>query len=265
MNISNKIIVVTGAGSGIGRALVQRFMTDGAKQVIAADINEANARATAEEFGCLALRVDVANEQNIIDLIESTERDVGPIDLFCSNAGLALGPSEQSATSEWQTSWEINVMAHVYAARHLVPRMIARGGGYLMNTASAAGLLNQIAGAAYGVTKHAAVGFGEWLAMTYSHQGIKVSLLCPQAVRTAMTELNPDNMGSEGMLAAAGDGMLEPDFVANCVVEGLRAETFLILPHPEVREYMQRKTSDYDRWLRGMNRLNCELQETSSS
>jgi len=142
--------------------------------------------------------------------------------------------------------------------------MISRGGGYLLNTASAAGLLNQIAGAAYGVSKHAAVGFGEWLAMTYGHEGIKVSLLCPQAVRTAMTELDPENMGAEGMLAAAGDGMLEPEFVADCVVRGLESEVFLILPHPEVKQYMQRKTADYDRWIRGMNRLNCALQTTTS-
>lgn len=265
MKINNKIIVVTGAASGIGRALVKRFVAEGAKHVIAADIDQAGAQRTAQEYGCLAQRVDVANEQDIMHLIETIERDIGPIDLFCSNAGLALGPSEQSPTSEWQTSWEVNVMAHVYAARHLIPRMVSRGGGYLLNTASAAGLLNQIAGAAYGVTKHAAVGFGEWLAITYSHQGIKVSLLCPQAVRTAMTELKPDNMGAEGMRAAAGDGMLEPEYVADCVVEGLAMETFLILPHPEVRDYMQRKTSDYDRWLRGMNRLNCALQDSTKT
>ena len=163
-------------------------------------------------------------------------------------------------------SWEVNVMSHVYAARHLIPRMIERGGGYFLNTASAAGLLNQIGSAAYGVTKHAAVGFGEWLALTYAHQGIKVSMLCPQAVRTAMTasaDESEDAARRSSHKAAAADGMMEADQVADIVVEGLHQESFLILPHPEVETYMQRKTSDYDRWLKGMNRLHRSLNEAS--
>ena len=259
MTPTQKIIVVTGAGSGIGRGLALRFMQEGAKQVVAVDINLDNAQATADSCGCVAMQADVSSESAVERLIEEIETQQGPIDLFCSNAGLALAPSEQSSTAEWQTSWDVNVMAHVYAARYLVPRMVARGGGYFLNTASAAGLLNQVGGAAYGVTKHAAVGFGEWLALTYGHQGINVSLLCPQAVRTAMTALNNDQLGSEGLAAAAADGMLEVEQVADCVVEGLATESFLILPHPEVREYMQRKTADYDRWIRGMNRLHCTL------
>ena len=261
MELIDNIIVVTGAGSGIGRELSHRFMHEGAKQVIAVDINLANAQATAESCGCVAMQADVSSEQDLERVIEDTEINYGPIDLFCSNAGLALAPSEQSATSDWQTSWEVNVMAHVFAAKYLVPRMIARGGGYFLNTASAAGLLNQVGGAAYGVTKHAAVGFGEWLALTYGHQGIKVSLLCPQAVRTAMTALENEQFGGEGLAAAAADGMLEVDQVADCVVEGLAKESFLILPHPEVKEYMQRKTADYDRWIRGMNRFHCSLTQ----
>lgn len=163
-------------------------------------------------------------------------------------------------------SWEINVMSHVYAARHLVPRMIERGGGYFLNTASAAGLLNQVGNAAYGVTKHAAVGFAEWLSLTYAHQGIKVSVLCPQAVRTAMTapaEDSEDAARQSSLKAAAADGMMEADEVADIVIEGLHQESFLILPHPEVETYMQRKTNDYDRWLKGMNRLHRSLNEAS--
>ena len=171
-----------------------------------------------------------------------------------------------SQLNVWQMSWEVNVMSHVYAARHLIPRMIERGGGYFLNTASAAGLLNQIGSAAYGVTKHAAVGFGEWLALTYAHQGIKVSMLCPQAVRTAMTasaDESEDAARRSSHQAAAADGMMEADQVADIVVEGLHQESFLILPHPEVETYMQRKKSDYDRWLKGMNRLHRSLNEAS--
>jgi len=259
LKIKDKTIVVTGAGSGIGRALVERFVAEDAKAVVAVDVHADSAAQTASDNGCLAMVGDVASEVDIKRIIEQTESDIGPIDLFCSNAGLGLAPSEQSPDSEWQTSWEVNVMAHVYAARHLVPRMVARGQGYFLNTASAAGLLNQVGGAAYGVTKHAAVGFGEWLALTYGHQGVKVSLLCPQAVRTAMTTLTGDQVDNGGLQAASVDGMLEPEAVADSVIEGLDRESFLILPHPEVVHYMQRKTADYDRWIRGMNRLHCSL------
>jgi NAD(P)-dependent dehydrogenase (short-subunit alcohol dehydrogenase family) len=251
MQIRDKIIVVTGAGSGIGKALVAKFIEEGAKAVVGVDINADTAEQTAAECGCLAMSADVAKESDVKRIIEDTENKLGPIDLFCSNAGVAAGVSEQSANDEWQFSWDVNVMSHVYAARHLVPRMIQRGGGYFLNTASAAGLLNQIGGAAYGTTKHAAVGFAEWLALTYAHQGIKVSILCPQAVRTAMTE----NTEDQGTKAASGDGMMEPGQLADIVVDHLEREAFLILTHEEVKVYMQRKTSDYDRWIGGMNRL----------
>tara|TARA_R110002049_G_scaffold56036_1_gene154851 strand:+ start:4745 stop:5524 length:780 start_codon:yes stop_codon:yes gene_type:complete len=251
VDLKDKIAVVTGAGSGIGKALVQKFMAEGAREVVAVDINADTAAQTAAELGCVAMSADVTNESDIIRIIEDTERDIGPIDLFCSNAGIAIGASEQAPDEEWQLIWEVNVMSHVYAARHLVPRMIQRGGGYFLNTASAAGLLNQIGGAAYGTTKHAAVGFAEWLALTYAHEGIKVSLLCPQAVRTAMTADSED----DATKAAANDGMMEPDALADIVVDHLQRESFLILTHDEVKVYMQRKTSDYDRWIGGMNRL----------
>ena len=258
MQLEGKIVVVTGAGSGIGKALVKKFISEGAKAVVAVDINAETSQQTASELGCIAMSADVAKEDDIIRIIEDTEKEIGPIDLFCNNAGVAIGESEQSSNKEWQAIWEINVMSHVYAARHLVPRMIKRGGGYFLNTASAAGLLNQIGGAAYGTSKHAAVGFGEWLAMTYAHQGIKVSLLCPQAVRTAMTA----NAEDHGTKAAAGDGMMEPDQLADIVVEHLERDAFLILTHPEVKTYMERKSSDYDRWISGMNRLQQTLAES---
>ena len=250
MELQNKIIVITGAGSGIGRALAVRFHAEGAKKIVAVDINLSNAQDTAKMVDGVAMMADVAKEDDISRVIEETEANVGAIDLFCSNAGVAIGESIDSLNGEWQASWDINVMSHVYAARHLVPRMVARGGGYFLNTSSAAGLLNQIGGAAYGVTKHAAVGFGEWLAIHHKHQGIKVSMLCPQAVRTPMTAVD-----SEAIAAAASNGMIEPEELAKCVVEEMRKESFLILPHAIVLEYMRNKTTNYDRWIGGMNKL----------
>ena len=249
MELKDRIVVVTGAASGIGRALAQRFAREGAKAVVCADRDEAGAKATAAEFGGTAFRVDVSKEAEIRELIESVERDLGPIDLFCSNAGIGVGGGAETPDADWQRIWDINVMAHVWAARHLVPRMAARGGGYLMNTASAAGLLSQIGSAPYAVTKHAAVGLAEWLAITHGDQGIKVSVLCPQAVRTAMTA------GNEGGVASI-DGMMEPDEVAEACVRAIDAEEFLILPHPEVLQYMRNKTDDYGRWIGGMRKLN---------
>ena len=250
MELKNKIVVITGAGSGIGRALAVRFHAQGAKQIICADINIDNAQQTADMIGGVAMVADVSREQDTARIIEDTETSIGPIDLFCCNAGVGLGQSIDSPNTEWQAIWDINVMSHVYAARHLVPRMVKRGGGYFLNTSSAAGLLNQIGGAAYGVTKHAAVGFGEWLAIHHQHEGIGVSMLCPQAVRTAMTAVDND-----AVAAAANNGMIEPEELAETVVEELRKESFLILPHPIVKEYMQNKTSNYDRWISGMNKL----------
>ncbi|MBL70580.1 MAG: short-chain dehydrogenase [Rhodobiaceae bacterium] len=253
MDIKGKNIVVTGAGSGIGRALVGRFFAEGAAHIVSVDINEANVQETVALFGGTAMTANVAAEADMKRVIEDSENEMGAIELFCSNAGIGMGPSEQSPNEEWQMSWDVNVMSHVYAARHLVPQMIERGGGYFLNTASAAGLLNQIGGAAYGVTKHAAIGFGEWLALTYAHQGIKVSMLCPQAVRTAMTA------DAETAKAASVDGMMEPEELAEAVVKGLAKESFLILPHGEVAQYMRNKTDDYDRWIGGMNRLQLRL------
>ncbi len=255
MEINGKTIVVTGAASGIGRSLVKRFAREGAQHIVSVDMNMDGAEETVSLYGGSAQKADVGREADIQNVIEKTEAEVGPIDLFCSNAGIGRAPDLDAPNDDWQLSWDVNVMSHVYAARHLVPKMIERGGGYFLNTSSAAGLLNQVGGAAYGTTKHAAVGFGEWLALTYAHQGIRVSMLCPQAVRTAMTEKADD----PGIRAAATDGMMEPDDLADVVIEGLRKERFVILPHPEVLEYMRRKTNDYDRWIKGMNRLHLKL------
>ena len=249
MQIQEKIVVVTGAASGIGRALAQRFAKDGAKKVICSDINEEGVRAVAAEVGGIAFVTNVGKEADIQHLIETVEAEVGPIDLFCSNAGIGYRGGAELSDERWQRIWDINVMAHVWAARHLVPRMAARGGGYLLNTASAAGLLSQIGSASYAVTKHAAVALAEWLSITHGDQGIKVSVLCPQAVRTAMTA------GNAGGVASI-DGMLEPEDAAEACVRAIEAETFLVLPHPQVLEYMRRKTADYDRWLGGMRKLN---------
>ncbi len=251
MQVADKIIVVTGGASGIGRALARRFSADGAKHVVVADLNGDDAQAVADEIGGSAIALDVSNESQVIALIEATENDHGPIDLFCSNAGIGLGRGIDASDEDWQTIWEVNLMSHVYAARNLIPRMSARGGGYLLNTASAAGLLSQVGSVTSAVTKHAAVALAEWLAITHGRDGIKVSVLCPQAVRTAMTA------GNEGGVASV-DGMIEAEQVADTVIEALAEERFLVLPHPEVAKYIQNKANDYDRWLRGMQRLNDE-------
>jgi len=248
MQAKDRIIVVTGAASGIGRALVRRFANEGAAAVVAVDLNAAGAAAVAAEVGGVGLACDVSNEADVARVVRDVEARFGRIDLFCSNAGILFLGGVESPTADWERIWQVNVMAHVYAARAVLPGMIARGEGYLLNTASAAGLLSQIGSATYSVTKHAAVGLAEWLAITHGAQGIKVSVLCPQAVRTAM-------VGDTDGGVAAVDGMIEPEQVADAVIAGLAAERFLILPHPEVEEYMRRKTTDYDRWIRGMQRL----------
>jgi NAD(P)-dependent dehydrogenase (short-subunit alcohol dehydrogenase family) len=261
MKLEDKIVLITGAAHGIGRALAERFHAEGARAIAVADVDLAGARAVAESIGGLALEVDVSCEDDLIRAVERTEADLGPIDLFCSNAGVAFsdapGWTATSQTNEqWERIWKINVMAHVWGARAMVPRMIARGGGYLLQTVSAAGLLNQVGDAAYSVSKHASLAFAEALAITHGDQGIKVSALCPEAVLTRMFQ------GEEHAAPAAAasmDGVLSPEQVAACVVEGLAAEKFLILPHPPVRTYFERKAADYDRWLAGMRRLRAKF------
>lgn len=254
MEVKGKIIVVTGGALGIGRALCRRFVGDGAQAVIVADVNEAGAKAVAEEIKGRAMTCDVRKEEDIIRLVKFTEDNFGAVDFFCSNAGIMVEGGLEVANESWQRIWEINVLSHVYAARAVIPGMIKRGGGVFMITASAAGLLSQIGSMPYSVTKHAAVGMAENLAITYGNQGIKVFALCPQAVSTEMTRNT-----STAISAAAVDGLMPPEQLADAVIEGFKREEFLILPHAEVKTYIQRKTADYDRWLQGMRKLQSRL------
>jgi NAD(P)-dependent dehydrogenase (short-subunit alcohol dehydrogenase family) len=258
MIVKNKIVVVTGAASGIGRALAQCFAGAGAKTVVCADIDLAGAKVVAKEINGLAIGVNVAIEDEIKTLVDEVEANSGPIDLFCSNAGILTLGGIEVANEDWQRIWDINVMSHVWAARHVVPGMIERGGGYLLNTASAAGLLNQVGAAPYGVTKHAAVGLAEWLALTYGDSGIGVSVLCPQAVRSEMTRGHEDSVASL-------DGLLEPEPVARACLQAIEDESFLVLPHPQVLDYMRAKTNDYDRWIGGMRKLNRRFGQDGST
>jgi NAD(P)-dependent dehydrogenase (short-subunit alcohol dehydrogenase family) len=248
VDVQGKIAVVTGAASGIGKALAQSLKAHGAT-VVCADLNAEGAQEVATEIGAVARACDVSKESDIAALVDWTEETVGPIDLFCSNAGILVAGGVEVPDEQWQRIWDINVMSQVWAARHVVPRMVERGGGYLLNTASAAGLLNQIGAAPYGVTKHASVGLSEWLAITYGDQGIGVSVLCPQAVRSEMTRGLEDHVASI-------DGMLEPEPVAEACIQAIAENRFLVLPHPNVLDYMRAKTQDYDRWLGGMRKLN---------
>jgi NAD(P)-dependent dehydrogenase (short-subunit alcohol dehydrogenase family) len=247
MVVTDKVVVVTGGASGIGRAFCRRFAQEGAKGVAVADIDEPGARAVAEEINGLAVKCDVSHENDIINVVKVTEEKYGPIDLFCSNAGISVRGGLELSNDIWQKMWEVHVMAHVYAARAVIPRMVDRGGGYLLNVASAGGLLNTTGSASYATTKHAAVGLAENIAIMYGDQGIKISVVCPQAVRSGMTR--------EEVSVAAVDGRLKPETVADVVIQALADERFLILPHPEVKTYLERKTSDYDRWLSGMRKL----------
>jgi NAD(P)-dependent dehydrogenase (short-subunit alcohol dehydrogenase family) len=256
MEIAGKVAVVTGGGSGIGRAVCRRFGAAGAR-VAVADINEAPAREVAREIGGLAIRCDVASEDDVLCLARETERALGPIDLFFSNAGIATGGDPITASNEvWERQWAVNFMAHVYATRAVLPGMLERGGGYLLHTSSMAGILSSHGNAVYAATKHAVVGLAEWLAFTYAHRGIKVSCLCPLGVRTPMLG-DPTGPWAQ---AAAGT-IKEPEEVAELVLDAVRAERFLILTDPIAQQWMERKTADPDRWLRGMNRLQRRIEE----
>lgn len=256
MKLQDKIVVVTGAAAGIGRALCRRFKQEGARGIVVADIDADGAAEVAREVGGLAVTTDVAIEAEVAALVEAALAEYGRIDLFCSNAGIIVPGAVETPNAQWQRVWDVNVMAHVYAARAVLPGMLRRGEGYLLQTASAAGLLSQIGSATYSVSKHAAVAFAEWLAITYGDQGIKVSCLCPQGVRTRM--LLGESGDRQTFLSA---GSVSAEEVAECVVKGLDAEEFLILPHAEVLDYFLRKAGDYDRWLSGMRRLQAKVKE----
>ncbi|MGB5624191.1 MAG: SDR family NAD(P)-dependent oxidoreductase [Woeseiaceae bacterium] len=264
-----KVAVVTGGGHGIGRALCRRLAKAGAT-VVVADIDVAAAMAVAGEIDGVAKALDVSNEHAVAGLVEEIEQAYGPIDMFISNAGVGFGDGSSGAISaeggmnpiddRWEPCWKVNVMAHVYAARALVPRMLERGGGHLVNVASAAGLLSQIGDAAYTVTKHAAVAFAESLAIEYGDAGVAVSVVCPQAVATRMIGIEDDSDSMEGGFRGNDvDGIMKPGAVADIIVDQALAGRFLILTHPEVTTYVQRKASDHDRWIKGMQRFRKQI------
>lgn len=256
MDVRDAVVVVTGGGSGIGAALARRFAADGARAVAVVDRSADAARQVAAEIGASAHAVDVSDEAAVRTLVDELLAEHGRIDLFCSNAGIGGGGGIEQLDEVWDAVWHINVMAHVYAARAVLPSMLARGEGYLLNTASAAGLLTNLGNACYTATKHAAVGLAEWLAITYGDRGIKVSCLCPQGVRTNMLLGGAGDLSADVVLA---QGAIEPAAVADAVVDGVRSEQFLILPHPEVADYVRRKADDPDRWLAGMRRLQARI------
>ncbi len=269
-----KIAVVTGGGNGIGRAICRRLARDGVK-VVVVDLDKDAADTVAAEIDGISYCVDVADEADMLALVDDVEENVGPIDLFASNAGVVFGDGKSGSASadgvltdiedRWDTSWRINVMAHVYAARALLPRMTARGAGYLVNTVSAAGLLSAIGDSAYSATKHAAIGFAEAVAIRHGDDGIRVSVVCPQAVATRMLDLATGPGAEENVFGGADlDGIASPEQVADSVVEGVAAGRFMITPHPEVVGYFQNKAADYDRWVGGMRKLRRNLAGAAS-
>lgn len=264
-----QIAVVTGGGHGIGRALCRRLAKDGVN-VVVADIELDAAETVAAEIGGVARQIDVADEAAVSRLVEETEANVGPIDMFISNAGVAYGDADGHSFSaegglnrvedRWSVSWNVNVMAQVYAARAVIPRMLKRGGGYIVNVASAAGLLSQIGDAAYSTTKHASVGFAESLAINYGDDGIRVSVVCPQAVATRLIGMEDDSGATEGGFGGNEiDGILQAEEVADIIVDQSLKGRFMILTHPKVTTYIQRKSGDYDRWIGGMRKFRRSL------
>ena len=264
MELAGKVAVVTGGASGIGEALVERFKAEGARGLVVVDCDEAGAQAVAERVGGTAVGLDVTDEEAIKAVVADTVAAHGALDVFVSNAGYVTQGGLEISNDEIQRMWEVHVMSHVYAARAAVPVMVEGGSGYLLNTASAAGLLTQLGSLQYAVTKAAAVSLGEFLAITYGDKGIVVSMLCPQAVETNILANSPDRTGNGDQErgtpgAAAGDGILQPSQLADTVIEAMAEERFLVLPHPEVQTYRERKASDIDRWLSGMRRFQARL------
>jgi NAD(P)-dependent dehydrogenase (short-subunit alcohol dehydrogenase family) len=260
MELSQKVVVVTGGASGIGRALAHRFAEEGAAGVVVADLDADRAGDVASEVDGRAIGVgcDVGDPEQNEQLIGVAEQAFGPVDLFCANAGIGGG---SGLAGGWEDAIAVNVMAHVHAAQRLLPGWLERGSGYFLSTASAAGLLTQVGSAQYAVSKHGAVAFAEWLAVTYGDRGVGVSCLCPMGVNTPLLHAGEEQDAGDGVgrtataVVKAAGAVLEPEEVADMVVEGLRAERFLILPHPEVLRFFQNKSADYDRWIAGMRRV----------
>ncbi len=264
MDLVDRNVVVTGGASGIGRAMCRAFAREGVRGVVVADLNGEGAQAVAAElndqgFPAIAVTTDVSDETEVVALVAEAESAFGAVDVFCANAGIVVTGGIEVPDTEWQRMWSVNVQSHIYAARAVVPAMVARGEGYLVHTASAAGLLTQLGSAPYSVTKHAVVALAEWLSITHGDAGLRVSCLCPQGVWTAMT--GADDLGSrDATVSTVGrDGMLDPEVVADAVIEALGDERFLILPHPEVATYEQRRAGDRDRWLRAMRAMQAQL------
>ena len=262
MELRGKVVVVTGGAGGIGSALGRRFVAEGAKAVVLADRDGGRAEEVAAGIGATTRGVgcDVGDDAAVAALIDDVERREGPIDLYCSNAGIGAGTGIEASDQEWNEIWRVNTMGTVLAARHLVPRWVERGGGYLLVTASAAGLLTSLGDAAYTATKHAVVGLAEWIWITYSDSGVKVSCLCPQGVRTNMV-FGKEAEGHIGIEQVKRLGVIEPEEVAEAVVEGLADERFLILPHPQVMDYFRNKAENHGRWLGGMRKFQRQLRE----
>lgn len=255
MEMQNRVAVITGGSGGIGKAMAKAFLAEGARAIVLADLNQQAVDAAAEELGCEGVACDVTDETAVAALTDGVIKKHGQIDLFCSNAGAGgEGVLTDATNAVWQMQWDLHVMAHLYAARAVLPSMLERGEGYLLNTASAAGLLAALGSGPYTVTKAAAVKLAEFLAITHGDEGIKVSVLCPQGVNTAMA---PRSLGD-----GQTDGIIEADELAKTVVETLREERFYVLPHPEVGDYVRRKGDDVDRWLHGMRRLRSKTLET---
>lgn len=258
MELNDRIAVVTGAAGGIGAALARRFAAEGARLVVVADVVD-GVRDVADEIGGLAVVADLGTEAGNVEAVRAAEEH-GPVDLLCCNAGIGVNGGVEVPDEDWYRVWDVNVMAHIWAVRAWLPAVLARGEGYLLTTASAAGLLSNIGTAPYTVTKHAAVGLAEWLAITHGDQGLKVSCLCPQGVRTNMLFPGGDDTDDDSLSAVRTQGVIEPEDVAEAVVAGLADERFLILPHPEVAGYEQFKAADRDRWLRGMRKLQARIR-----
>ncbi|MEV4514339.1 SDR family oxidoreductase [Dactylosporangium sp. NPDC049525] len=263
MDLAGKVVVITGAAGGIGAAMARRFAAEGAATLVLADLDGDAAAALAGGITAsqaVGIAVDVTDEEQVAELVAETEERFGRIDLFCANAGITSGEGLEASAETWSRTWAVNVLSHVYSARAVLPGMLERGEGYLLHTCSAAGLLTAVGDAPYAVTKHAAVSFAEWLSITYGAKGVKVSALCPQGVDTPMLQdgLAAGHIGAK--VTAAGGAVLSAESVAGTVVEGLAAERFLILPHPEVQKYYLHRVTDTDRWLAGMRGLAASLE-----
>jgi NAD(P)-dependent dehydrogenase (short-subunit alcohol dehydrogenase family) len=255
MDLHDTVIVITGGGRGIGAAMARRFAAERPRGIVIGDLDPIAAARVATEVGGVGIGCDVSTEEGTIELIEVARHRYGPVDVFCANAGIAFEGDVDLPDADWQRMLGVNFLAHVYAARHLVPEWTARGGGYLVVTASAAGLLTSLGSAPYAVTKHAALAFAEWVAITHGDAGVKVSAVCPQGVNTAMLE------GGGALNQLLRPEAVEPEKVADDVVDAIRAERFLVLPHPEVERYFQKKANDYERWLGSMRKLNRQARD----